>query len=61
MTHVGFLIGLLSSGHHPSFDRPGDIYIDAEHAETAIGIHKRFLEKIEETLIILRASKDGES
>jgi hypothetical protein len=38
---------LLSTDHDPSFDRPGYIYIDSEYAETAIGIHKSFLPKIE--------------
>jgi hypothetical protein len=48
---------LLSSGHDASFDRPGYIFIDSEHAETAIGIHKNFLPKIEEALQILKDSK----
>ena len=48
---------LLSSGHDASFDRPGYIFIDSRHAETAIGIHKSFLPKIEEALQILKDFK----
>lgn len=38
---------LLTTEHDPSYDRPGYIFIEAEHANTAIGIHKSFMPKIE--------------
>lgn len=41
---------LLSTDHDSSFDRPGYIHIDAKHGNTAIGIHKSFLPKIEHAI-----------
>ena len=52
---------LLSVGHDSSFDRPGHIFISAEHANTAIGIHKSFLPKIESALSMLRSNMDAKN
>ncbi|TLS75295.1 hypothetical protein FE236_09380 [Mariprofundus erugo] len=45
---------ILSFGHDPSFDRPGYIYIRAEHEKTASSIFENFLPAIEEALLALR-------
>ena len=50
----------LSTDHDPSFDRPGYIFIDSEHAETAIEIHKSFLPKIALAIKTLRDSLKAE-
>ncbi len=41
---------LLSSGHDPSYDKPGYIFIKAPHSKTAAGIYKSFLPSIEAAL-----------
>jgi hypothetical protein len=41
---------LLSSGHDPSYDKPGYIFIRANHSNTASGIYKSFLPAIEVAL-----------
>lgn len=48
---------LLSSGHHDSFNKPGYIFIQAEHEKTASGVYGSFLPKIEKALDVLRSSK----
>jgi hypothetical protein len=45
---------LLSSGHDPSYDKPGYIFIKAKHCKTATGIYKSFLPSIEAALQKLR-------
>lgn len=50
----------ISTDHDPSFDRPGYIFIEAEHAETAIGIHKSFLPKIALAIKTLRDNLTAE-
>lgn len=41
---------LLSSGHDPSYDKPGYIFIKAAYSEAATGIYKSFLPSIEKAL-----------
>lgn len=41
---------LLSSKHDPSFDKPGYIFIKAEHCGTAIGIYKAMVPAVKEAL-----------
>jgi hypothetical protein len=41
---------LLSSGHDPSYDKPGYIFIKAPHGKTASGIYGSFLPSIEKAL-----------
>jgi hypothetical protein len=49
-------LGLLSSGHDPSYDKPGYIFIKASHSKTAAGIYKSFLPSIETALEKLRGT-----
>lgn len=41
---------LLSSGHHPSYDKPGYIFIKAPYGKAAAGIYKSFLPAIDSAL-----------
>lgn len=47
-------LSLLSSGHDPSYDKPGYIFIQASHSKTAAGIYKSFLPSIDTALEKLR-------
>ena len=47
---------LLSSGHDPSYDKPGYIFIKASHSKNAAGIYKSFLPSIETALKKLRGT-----
>ena len=48
-------LGLLSSGHDPSYDKPGYIFIKASHSKTAAGIYNSALPSIQIALEKLSA------
>lgn len=48
---------LLSSGHDPSYDKPGYIFIKASHSKTAAGIYNSFLPSIDAALEKLRGTE----
>ena len=49
-------LGLLSSGYDESYNKPGYIFIKAEHSKTAAGVYKSFLPAIDTALEKLRAA-----